>query len=37
MLDLEYLSRFGKDVVSETDRLLQVRSVCQGIKLEVLI
>lgn len=37
MLDLEYLSRFGKDLVSETDRLLQVKSVCQGIKPEVLI
>lgn len=36
MLDLEYLNRFGKDLVSETDRLLQVKSAYEEIKPEVL-
>lgn len=36
MLDLEYLNRFGKDLVSETDRLLQVKSVYEEINPEVL-
>ncbi|MBS7060650.1 MAG: hypothetical protein KH120_01270 [Eubacterium sp.] len=36
MLDLEYLNRFGKDLVSETDRLLQVKSAYEEINPEVL-
>lgn len=36
MLDLEYLRRFGKDIVSETNRLLQVKSAYEEIKPEVL-
>lgn len=36
MLDLEYLNRFGKDLVSETDRLLQVKSAYEEITPEVL-
>ena len=36
MLDLEYLNRFGKDLVSETDRLLQVKSSYEEINPEVL-
>lgn len=36
MLDLEYLNRFGKDLVSKTDRLLQVKSAYEEINPEVL-
>ena len=36
MFDLEYLNRFGKDLVSETDRLLQVKSAYEEINPEVL-
>lgn len=36
MLDLEYLNRFGKDLVSETDRLLQVKSAYEEINPDVL-
>ena len=36
MLDLEYLNRFGKDLVSETDRLLQVKSAYEEITPELL-
>lgn len=36
MLDLEYLNRFDKDLVSETDRLLQVKSAYEEINPEVL-
>ena len=36
MLDLEYLNRVGKDLVSETDRLLQVKSAYEEINPEVL-